>query len=635
MSETGGRRRLAAILAADAAGYSRLMTADEDATVAALDAARNVFKARIGGDQGRVIDMAGDSVLAVFETATGAVNAALEIQNELESSAHTTPEERRMRFRIGVHLGDVIEKADGTIYGDGVNIAARLQALAEPGGVTVSGMVQEAVRDRIAATFEDLGEHEVKNIARPVHVFRVDRHAHGVSAAGGAVKQAVKPERRRRLRIMTSAVLLLAVAIGTWIATADSARDARGWLASLAGKKSSPVSTARASIAVMPFSNQSGDAKRDYFSDGITEDIINALGRFSGVMVISRNAVQAYKGRPLTSAEISRELDVRYIAQGSVRQADGKLRVVVELSDAEKGVQLWSERYDGAGTEVFEIQDRIVKNIVGALAVNLTRIEQQRVFTKPTDSLEAYDLVLRARALLDRSERSANRQARALLARAEGVSPEYAEIFTNLCLAEIQRATYGWIEDASEAMRRAEELCKRALASADQHAHAQAHALIAVIYSHQERFEAALSHSERAIELNASDSTALYRHGATLLSVGRIDEAVAAMETAKRFEPHPNAGSGLNLAIAYYLTERYREALAQADALLTRSPNHVALNAMRAAALSQLGNADEARRAADQVRRFSPLFEVENFGTRFGNPAYAAKIHDGLRKAGL
>ena len=412
-------------------------------------------------------------------------------------------------------------------------------------------------------------------------------------------------------------------------------RDARGWLASLAGKKSSPATTARARIAVMPFANLSGDAKRDYFSDGITEDIINALGRFSSVMVISRNAVQAYKGRPATSAEISRELDVRYIAQGSVRQADGKLRVVVELSDAKKGAQLWSERYDGAGTEVFEIQDRIVKNIVGALAVNLTRIEQERVFTKPTDSLEAYDLVLRARSLLDLSERSANRQARALLARAQGVSPEYAEIHTNLCLAEIQRATYGWIEDASEAMRRAEELCKRALASADQHSHAHAHALIAVIYSHQERFEEALNHSERAIELNPSDSTALYRHGATLLSVGRIDEAVAAMETAKRFEPHPNAGNGLNLAIAYYLAERYREALALADALLIRTPHHVALNAMRAAALSQLGNGDEARRAADQVRRFSPSFEVANFGTRFGNPAYAARIHDGLRKAGL
>ncbi len=634
MSATGGRRRLEAILAADAVGYSRLMAADEDATVAALDAARAVFKARIEGNQGRIIDMAGDSVLAVFETASGAVTAALEIQNELNFLTVTVAEDRRMRFRVGVHLGDVIEKADGTIYGDGVNVAARLQALAEPGGVTVSGMVQEAVRDRISAIFEDQGEHEVKNIARPVRAYRVDSSAYGFTT--GAAKKFVQSARRLRWHVLVPAALLLAVATGAWIATADSARNARASLATLFGKKPSQSSSAHASIAVMPFANQSGDAKRDYFSDGITEDIIHALGRFPGVLVISRNAVQAYKGRALTSAEISRELGVRYIAQGSVRQADGKLRVTVELSDAKKGAQLWSERYEGAGAEVFEIQDRIVRNIVGALAVKLTRVEQQRVFNKPTDSLEAYDLVLRARSLLDQNERSSNREARALLARAQKVSPEYPEIFTALCDAEFQRAIYGWIEDATEAMKRAEELCKRSLASVDQRAHTRAHALLAVIYRHQEKFEEALSHAERAIELNASDSTALYRRGAILLSVDRIDEAIAAMETAKRFEPHPGASAGVFLAIAYYVAGRYRESLAQTDALLTRTPHHVPLNAIRAAALSQLGNVDEARRAADQVRRFSPLFDAENpFGILFANPAHTAKLRDGLRKAGL
>jgi TolB-like protein/class 3 adenylate cyclase/regulator of sirC expression with transglutaminase-like and TPR domain len=633
LSDTGDRRRLEAILAADAVGYSRLMAADEDATVAALDAARAIFKARIEGNQGRIIDMAGDSVLAVFETATGAVTAALEIQKELNFLADTVAEDRRMRFRLGVHLGDVIEKADGTIYGDGVNIAARLQALAEPGGVTVSGMVQEAVRDRIAASFEDQGEHMVKNIARPVHVYRVDSSAHGVTT--GTAKKFVQSARRLRWRVLAPAALLLAVAIGAWIATADSAKDHRVSLATFFGKKPSQASSARASIAVMPFANQSGDPKRDYFSDGITEDIINALGRFSGVMVISRNAVQAYKGRPMTSAEFSRELGVRYIAQGSVRHADGKLRVVVELSDAEQGAQLWSERYEGAGAEVFEVQDRIVKDIVGALAVKLTRIEQQRVFSKPTDSLEAYDLVLHARSLLDRTERSANREARALLARAQKLSPEYAELLIALADAEMQRALYGWIEDVAEAMRRGEELCKRVLASPDQRAHTRAHAVIAGIYSNQDRFEEALTHTERAIELNASDSAALYKRGMALLYVGRIDESIAAYELAKRFDPHPSVGDAFSVPIAYYVAGRYREALVYADALLARNPHHTSLHAIRAAALAQLGNADEARRAADQVRRFSPLFQVENWGRRFTNPEYTAKIHDGLRKAGL
>jgi adenylate cyclase len=598
------------------------MAADEDATVAALDAARYVFRARIEANQGRIIDMAGDSVLAVFETATGAVSAALAIQKELESSADATPQDRRMRFRIGIHLGDVIEKADGTIYGDGVNIAARLQALAEPAGVTVSSMVQEAVRDHVSASFDDQGEHEVKNIARPVHVYRVDSSAHGVTAVRGGAAVLVQRTRRLGWRILAPVAMLLAVAIGACIAVADSAQHVRVSLATWFGKKPSYSASERASIAVLPFANQSGDPKRDYFSDGITEDVINALGRFSGVMVISRNAVQAYKARPVTSAEISRELGVRYIAQGSVREADGKLRVVVELSDAQKGAQLWSERYEGAGADVFEIQDRIVRNIVGALAVKLTRIEQQRVFTIPTDSLEAYDLVLRARSLLERDNRGANREARDLLARAQKLAPEYAEIYSALGQAEVQRAQYGWIEDAAEGLKRAEELGRRVLASPDQRAHARGHALIAFVYGYQHRFEEALIHAERAIELNASDSMAVYRRGSALLFVGRIDEAIVAMESAKRYEPH--AGTRINLALAYHVAGRYRDALAEVDRLLTRAPQLATLHAIRAATLSQLGYADEARRAVEQVRRLSPYFQVENYGTGFTNPEHTA-----------
>src|SRR5688572_27529324 len=405
------------------------MAADEDATVSALDEARGVFKAGVEAHQGRIIDTAGDSVLAVFETASSAVTAAIVIQRQLDTLAGEIAGDRRMRFRIGVHVGEVIEKPDGSVYGDGVNIAARLQALADPGSIAVSNIVQEALRDRLPVVFEDRGEHAVKNLARPLHVYRVD-----FDTPPGTSRSVVRKARRWHWAVAASLILLAVVAGAAWIATADSTKDARATLATWVGKKPATSST-RASIAVMPFANQSGDPKRDYFSDGITEDIINALGRFSGVMVMSRNAVQAYKGRP--GAEVSRELGVRYIAQGSVRQADGKLRVVVELSDADKGTQLWSERYEGAGAEVFEIQDRIVSNIVGALAVKLTRIEQQRVSAKPTDSLEAYDLVLRARSLIDRHERSSNREARALLAQAEKLAPDYAEIPAALCEAEL------------------------------------------------------------------------------------------------------------------------------------------------------------------------------------------------------
>ena len=443
------------------------MTVDEDATVVALDAARSVFKAEIEGSQARVIDMTGDSVLAIFDTAAGAVNAALAIQAQLHSMARAIEEDRRMHFRIGVHLGDVIEKDDGTIYGDGVNIAARLQSLAKPGGVTVSAMVQEAVRDRVTAHFEDQGEHAVKNIARPVHVFGVEPAAQGEAGARSAAHMAVRLRRGWKLRILTPVALLIAVAIGAWLATTDSGRFARTWLASLSGTQGLQVPAGRAAIAVLPFTNQSGDARRDYFGDGLSEDITNALGRFSGLMVISHNAVQIYKGQPVTPARISRELGVRYIVQGSVRQAGDTVRVAVELSDAEKGILLWSECFEGSGQQVFEIQDRIVKNVVGALAVRLTSLEQQRVFSKPTDSLEAYDLVLRARALINKVDRANNRDARNLLAEALSLSPNYVAAMVALGEAQLQRVIFGWVEDPEEIGKRSEALALKALAVND------------------------------------------------------------------------------------------------------------------------------------------------------------------------
>ncbi|MGH8674076.1 MAG: tetratricopeptide repeat protein, partial [Burkholderiales bacterium] len=388
-------------------------------------------------------------------------------------------------------------------------------------------------------------------------------------------------------------------------------------------------------VAVLPLSNLSGDPKRDYFGDGVTEDIIDALGRFSGVRVMSRNAVRGFKGKSPIAQAIRSELGARYIVQGSVREGDGKLRVAIELSDAEKGVQLWSERYDGEGAQLFEIQDRIVKNIVGSLQVKLTRLEQQRAFTKPTESLEAYDLVLRARSLIDLDERSANREARSLLARAQKLAPDYAEVLTALGEAEWRRAAYGWIEDPPEGIRRAEAFGKRALASADPRAYPRAHSLLATLYTHEGRPEDALVHTERAIAMNPSDASALFRHGHALLTIGKVEEAIVATETAMRFEPRPSPGVPTQLATMYYTAGRYRDALAHADEALARFPNHVGLHAIRAAALGQVGNSDEARKAADQVRRFNPTFQVEDAGTRFKNPEHADKLREGLRKAGL
>jgi adenylate cyclase len=632
VTATALRQRLVAILAADVAGYSRLMAADERATVTALDAARSVFRTQIESNQGRVIDMAGDSVLAVFETAAGAVSAALAVQQELNASSSAVPEDRRMRFRIGVHLGDVIEKADGTVYGDGVNIAARLQALAEIGGITISDAVQGAVRGKLSASFVDQGEQQVKNIPHPVRAFAV-RAAGSAAAAPGKLSVPKLPVARRAA--VVTAVLLVAAATGLNFAAPEFAKRVRTATAAFLVGKQAGIPDSRAAIAVLPFANQSGGETRDYFSDGITDDIINALGRFSGVMVIARNAVQEYKGRAARREEISRELGVRYIVQGSVRQADDKLRVAVELSDAEKGTLLWSERFEGEGKEVFEIQDRIVKNIVGALAVRLTRLEQQRVFAKPTENLEAYDLVLRARDLINHSERGANREARAMLEKALKLAPKYAEAYVALAEAELQRSGRGWMENPEDGVKRGEDLANQALALDEPGANARAHGLLSRVYSFTGQFDRALFEADRAIEQNVSDAFSYALRGQTLLWLGRLDESIAASEAARRFDPRIDPDSGFSLALAYYAAGHYKEALAAADTALARAPDYAYLHAVRAAAFAQTGNADEAHKAADQLRRRDPFFRVDLFGERFVDAKLKAKAQEGLRKAGL
>jgi adenylate cyclase len=385
---------------------------------------------------------------------------------------------------------------------------------------------------------------------------------------------------------------------------------------------------------VLPFANQSGDAKRDYFSDGVTEDITNALGRFSTLRVIAAGAAHGYKGRKVASEDVGRELGVRYIVQGSVREADGRLRVGVELSDAAKGTLLWSERYEGEGKEVFEIQDRIVRNVAGALAVKLTTLEQQRVTVKPAGSMEAYDLVLRARELLPRG-RSGNREARALLARALQLSPGYAEAYAALAEGEFQRAVFGWMEDPQEGLRRSEEAAQQAIMLGDPGAAARAHGVLGSVYTFTLRYDEALVEADRAIELNGSDALAYGLRGGVLLWIGRIDESVAASEAARRLDPRISRESGFNLALGYYLQRRYREAVQTADAALRGVPDQSFLEAVRAAALAQLGQADAARLSAAQVRQLDPFFKAELFGKRLVNPAHQKLVQEGLRKAGL
>lgn len=611
-SAPSAQRRLSAILAADVVGYSRLMQQDDQATVRALTERRAIFAARVAARRGRIVNAPGDSILAEFPSVVDAVECAVDIQTEIAArNAAVAEPGQRMQFRIGINLGDVIVEGDG-IYGDGVNIAARLESLADHGGISVSASAYDQVRDKLTYRFVDRGEEQVKNIARPVHAYAID-----LSASGVATRRKPLP-RRKAVSILAVLVVVVAVAAGLqWTKVFQKQPDAQA-----------------ATIAVLPFANHSADPNREYFSDGLTEDMINALGRFSGIRVIAHNTVQAYKHRTTTPDQINRELGVRYLVQGSVRQADGMLRVGVELSDATKGTLLWSERYDGKGMQVFEIQDRIVRDIVGALAVKLTALEQQRAASKPPENLEAYELVLRARELLRAVDRSANREARGLIAQAIKLSPSYAEAYAARSYAEFQRAVFGWMEDPAEGLRRSEEAARRALAIDDPGANARAHAMLGNIHTFTGNYDTALVHAERAIELNGSDAIAHSLRGGILLWTGKIEDAIAASEAARRFDPRLPSEGMFNLALAHYLAGRYSDA-AQTSAAVEPNARTVFLHAVHAAALAQLGDGEGARRIAGEVGRLDPFFDVKLFGQRLLNPAHREKAQEGLRKAGL
>ena len=388
-------------------------------------------------------------------------------------------------------------------------------------------------------------------------------------------------------------------------------------------------------VAILPLANLSGDPQREYFADGLTEDLINGLGRFSALRVMSRNAVQDYKGKSPTPQRIGAELGVRYVVQGTVRESQGRTRITLQVAETSSGALLASHEYEASGAQVLEIQERIVRQVTGALHVKLTEIEERRVFGMPTANLEAYDLVLRARALLKESTRESNRQGRELAARAYKLAPDYANASLVLGGAELQRVLFGWIEDAEEGLRRAEEHARRVLSLRDSGSHARAYVVLSAVATLRDRNDEALDNADRALELNPSDASALARRGSALTWLGRLDEAIASLELARRLDPNAPAASMTPLVIAYYSAGRYADAVAESERVVTRFPHVSSVHAMRAAALAQLGRQDEAREAAERVRRLDPIFSVEQWGTRFSSEEHRTRLQEGLRKAGL
>jgi len=588
MSAGQHRQRLAAILAADAAGYSRLMSADEHATLAALDAARAVFRAQIESNQGRVIDMAGDSVLAVFETATGAVSAALAIQRALHELAKDVAEDRRMRFRIGVHLGDVIEKADGTIYGDGVNIAARLQALAEPGGISVSDAVRGSVKSRAGAVFESQGEHAVKNIAEPLRVYRVKL------ATGGEAKPAT-PASEIRLELPDMP-----------------------------------------SIAVLPFNNMSGDPEQEHFADGLVEDIITTLSKLSGLSVIARNSSFVYKGKAVDVRQAAKELGVRYVLEGSVRKAGDRIRITAQLIDAASGTHVWAERYDRKLEDIFAIQDEITLILATEMAVNLTEGEQARLRYATTTNVEAWTHWMQGMAHYRTGVPSKDRlgPARQCWEKALALDPGSASINAMLGFMSYADARFGWWDDRETALKKGHAYVDRAFEIDPDNA--DAHMVSGLLLMLQMRHAEAVAHARKSVELAPGSADAAVFACFVLASSGFPEEAVTQIEKAIALSPrYPPTYLG-HLGNAYRLGGRLDEAIAAFKEYGRRSPGFGLSDLV--IAYQQKGDLDQARSAARALIAAKSDFTVAGWAKTQQNRSDAELVKTemaALRAAGL
>ncbi len=645
MSESGVRQRLAAILAADAVGYSRLMETDERMTMAALDAAREVFKAAIESNQGHVVNMAGDSVLAVFDTAAGAVTAALAVQRALDTSSLEVPDGRRMRFRIGVHLGDVIEKADGDLYGDGVNIAARLQALAEPGGIIVSEAVRGAVKSRVAATFDDRGAQSVKNIADPVRAFAVRPEGAPQPQPSAAPIVARRWRPRRAAALVASGVALL-IGIGTtvWLLQSRSVPP----VAVQTPAATALSSPGKPSIAVLPFDNMSGDPEQAYFADGITEDLITDLSKVSGLFVIARNSTFAYKGKAHDVREIAKALGVRYVLEGSVRKNASDIRVNAQLIDASTGGHVWAERYDGNLKDIFGLQDTVTRNVVKALAVELTKDDKERVASRGTDNAQAYDVFLKGWEHYLRQTPEDFRAAIVDFKKAAELDPNYGRAYAALAAIYWESNTRFWGQALGLGLYNEETLymAEQFLAKAKRQSTPLAYQVASAIAVHSQQLEEGIAEARSAIASDPNDPDGYVALAGALSFTGKTGEALDAIERAMRLNPHYPASYVYQLGLAQFGANRLTDAAASLERALTISPDDYWSQRLLLATYGSLGRRDDAARLVEAMKRNdqrgSRAYTLDPLTIRalaywypFAKADDASRFAEGLRKAGV
>ena len=577
-------RRLAAILAADVVGYSRLMGEDEAGTHARLKALRKDFiEPKIAECRGRTVKLTGDGALVEFASVVDAVQCAVDTQLDVAQRNADLPPGHRIEFRLGVNLGDVIIDGDD-IYGDGVNVAARLEGLAPPGGVCISDVVHQMVRGRLDLAFADLGEQQVKNIAQPVRVWQWTNPARATGPPAGEAAASPLPD--------------------------------------------------KPSIAVLAFDNLSRDPEQEYFSDGLTEDLITDLSQLSALSVTSRHAAFQYKGQPAPPQRVAKDLGVRYVLEGSVRRAANRVRINAQLIDATTGFHLWAQRYDRDLEDIFTLQDEIVHAIVAALEVRLTARERVGIERRYTESLEAYDLFLQAREGFFRRTQEGAVQARATLERAIALDPKFAA--AHALLAEICRSEwwYGWRDD-EDALDRALELARRGVALDD--GLPFAYMFLGWIHLWRKEHDQAIAEAKRCLSFDPNNAEGHARLGHTLDQAGRPAEGLPFIETAMRLDPHYPYLYLFWLGHAFHSLQRYDEAVAAYRRTISRNPEFFYARLFLAAVYAQLGRMEEAKSEAIEALRIDPHFSVQRVAQRLPlkDTAALARLIDGMRQAGL
>ena len=591
MVEDHVERKLAAIFAGDVVGYSRLMGVDEERTLHQLKAHRkDLVDPKITEHRGHIVKTTGDGMLVEFVSVVDAVRCAVEIQRGMLERNVDVPADRRIEFRIGINVGDIISD-DNDIYGDGVNVAARLEALAEPGGIFVSRNVHDQVRDKLSFGFEDMGEQMVKNIARPIAIHRVSL-AESTTEASFKATATAKPER---------------------------------------------AASQRPSIAVLPFANMSGDPEQEYFADGISEDIITGLSKLRWFFVIARNSSFIYKGKSIDIKRVARELGVRYVLEGSVRKGGNRLRITAQLIDAETGNHIWADRYDGDLTDVFALQDAITEKVVAAIEPKLLQAEGIRSQSHSPEDLGAWEMVSQANSLFWRLTKAEGEAAIAILKQAVERYPDYAPAHSMLAFMMLVSAYVGWASGERQSqVKQAAALATRAAELDDSDPWAY-FALGYVAYT-MRRTDKAIEEFQRAIDLNPNFAAAHSYLSLALALAGQSDQAITHAEQAIRMSPHDpqNAVCLTALAAAHYQAGRYGEAVSFGRKALQQRSGWAPGHRIFCASLAQAGQIDEARTELDQLKELHPdisIAWIEKHVPYTAGPM--AKFLEGMRKAGL